>query len=320
MKILVTGCAGFIGFNLIKKINELTDWEIWGIDNLRYRNDEDEEIKFKRWQLVYAKNNWILDMNYKAGLHKYLDSQKFDIIIHLAALTGVRDSINKSGEYISNNINIFHNLLEYYKSNPAQCIIYASSSSVYGNSDNMNEDVTTDEPLNPYAFTKKSNELLAEVYNYLYGIPLVGLRFFTVYGPWGRTDMSYYKWTKAIIEGKPIDLFGTGEQKRDFTYIDNITEGIVKVIDGYAALGNQHLIYNMGNHHPVSMNWVITQLETIIGKKAIINVLPFESGDAIKTFNKSLLFDQTFNYEMNFPIDKGLELFVEWYREYSIKK
>ena len=212
--------------------------------------------------------------------------------------------------------NVKQNFLEFYKNNSINYIIYASSSSVYGNTREMDEQSPANHPLNPYAFTKKSMELLAKVHSYLYKTNTIGLRFFTVYGPWGRPDMAYYQWTKALIENKPIKLYGTGEQRRDFTYIDSITGAIIKLIQ-IDDFNHQNYIYNLGSRSPEKMIDIINYLETLTGKKAIIENLPFQKGDIEYTFNQSQLFEKTFHCHLNFPIIKGLELFVKWYEKYQ---
>ena len=320
MKILVTGCAGFIGFNLIQKMKDIHDLDVWGIDNFYFRSIEENQLKTIRWQKLFEPNNqnkfWILDMNYKKGLWSYLEYQQFDIIIHLASIPGVRDSIENSDKYITNNIGIFNNLLEFYKDHPIECIIYASSSSVYGNAFFMTEKIETSYQLNQYAFTKKSMELLAKVHSHLYKTNLIGLRFFTVYGPWGRPDMAYYKWTKSLFENKSIEIFGDGNQQRDFTYIDSIIEAIIKLIQA-KEYDKRLPIYNLGNHSPEKMIDIISYLEKLTDKKAVIEQLPTQGGDMTTTFNISKQFEKTFHFDLNFPIEEGLKLFVEWYEQYQ---
>jgi UDP-glucuronate 4-epimerase len=258
--------------------------------------------------------------------------EKFDTIVHLAAQAGVRYSIENPQAYLDSNIQGFLNILEGCRNNPVAHCVFASSSSVYGANTHMpfRERDGVDHPLSLYAVTKKSNELMAHTYAHLYGIPLTGLRFFTVYGPWGRPDMAPYKFTKNILEGKPIDVYNHGHHARDFTYIDDIVEGVVRTLDVAAApdpgwssdaprantSSAPYRIYNIGNHTPVPLSTFIELIEQATGKTAIRNLLPTQPGDVPETYADVDALTEAVGFKPSIPLDTGIRRFVEWYRAF----
>ncbi len=331
-KILVTGAAGFIGFHLCKRL--LADGNlVIGIDNL---NDYyDASLKQARLNQLELFPNFLFK---KIGLeereHLYLlfVSEKFDSVINLAAQAGVRYSLENPYTYIDSNINGFINILEGCRHNDIKHLVYASSSSVYGANTTIpfSEHHNVDHPVSLYAATKKANELMAHSYSSLYGIPTTGLRFFTVYGPWGRPDMAYFSFTKAVLEGSQINVFNQGDMKRDFTYVDDIVEGLVRVIDKVPT-GNTnwngaepdpgssyapYRIYNIGNNQPVDLLRFIEVLEGCIGQKALINLLPIQPGDVPVTFADVDMLMNDVGFKPATTIEDGIRRFVEWYRGY----
>lgn len=320
MKILITGHAGFIGFSLMKKLSEYTDWDIWGIDGMIWRGEEEDQLKNKRidelYKVVDSKKLWIMDMNNSGGLKQYLKHHSFDMVVHLAAIPGVRDSIRDAKKIVDNNVGIFQNLLEFYREEPIP-ILYASSSSVYGNNQKMDESVYAETQLNPYALSKLFCEHVAATYNHLFNIPLIGMRFFTVYGPYGRPDMVYYKWTKAILNDEPIELYGNAY--RDFTYIDSIVDGITHIIkkkDLWIENKNCNIL-NMGNGDPIYIPELIPIIEKLTNKKAKVMRYDALQGEAESTHSNSGLFERVFNYDFNYPIEEGMKSFVEWFKNYK---
>jgi len=343
MKILVTGSAGFIGFHLVNKL--LQDGNtVVGIDNI---NDYyDVELKYSRLKQCGISRNaeqWhspeqsstfpgykFIRMNLedREKLNKLFEIERFDAICNLAAQAGVRYSLENPHAYISSNVVGFMNILEACRYNKIQHLVYASSSSVYGNSDKMPLSVTdaVDNPISLYAATKKSNELMAHTYSHLFNIRTTGLRFFTVYGPWGRPDMAPILFANAISNNIAIKVFNNGNLERDFTYIDDIVEGIVRVI--YSTIpGNQqpatgshqsipYSIYNIGNGNPVKLLDFIETMEAALGKKAIKDFLPMQPGDVYKTFADINALKNDFGYEPNTSVQRGIGEFVKWFKEY----
>lgn len=314
MKILVTGSAGFIGFSVAKKLLDL-GYNVIGVDNL---NDYyDVELKNRR--------NIILEQYNSFKFYKY-DISDFDAlktvftvnndirkVIHLAAQAGVRKSISYPFLYEKVNIQGFINLVEISKNSYVERIVYASSSSVYGNSNKKtNEKDCTDFPLSVYAVTKKTNELLANVYNKIYGISFVGLRLFTVYGPWGRPDMAYYIFTKQLMEGKDIPLFNYGNSLRSFTFIDDVVTAVVMMLDKKFNCE----IFNIGNEHTIKLIDFVKILENITQRKAKINLLEKQPGDVDETWADITKLKNEMNYRTSVSIDEGLRKFVDWFREY----
>lgn len=336
MKILVTGVAGFIGSALSIRLLERGD-EVIGIDNL---NDYyDVNLKLARLERLSGYKNFKfikLDIADKQQVEELFIREKFHRVMHLAAQAGVRYSISHPHAYIDANIVGFINILEGCRHNAIEHLVYASSSSVYGANTSMPFSIhdNVDHPVSLYAASKKANELMAHTYSHLYNLPTTGLRFFTVYGPWGRPDMSLFMFTRSILEGKPIDVFNYGNHRRDFTYIDDIVEGIVRVIDKPAQTntswtGNQpdpgtskapYRLYNIGNHAPVNLLTFIETLETCLGKQAIKNFLPLQPGDVPDTYADVTDLVNDFGYKPETSLETGIKNFVEWYKNfYDIK-
>lgn len=352
MKILVTGTAGFIGSNLAIKLLNRGD-EIVGLDNINdyydqrvkygrlqrggiIKNLEDgENIKYNK--LITSSNNpnykFIkLNLEDRENINKLFEEEKFDKVINLAAQAGVRYSLTNPMAYMDSNIVGFINILEACRHNNIKGLAYASSSSVYGlnESQPFSTSSNVDHPMSLYAASKKSNELMAHTYSHLYDIPTTGLRFFTVYGPWGRPDMALYLFTKAIIEGKPIDVFNHGNMQRDFTYIDDIVEGIIRVNDN-PPKGNKdwngmnpdpstspapYKIYNIGNNNPVKLMDFIEALEKKIGKVAKKNMLPIQAGDVPSTYADVGDLIADLDYKPETSIEEGINNFVDWYVDF----
>jgi len=328
VKVLITGCAGFIGFHTSLKLLARGD-EVAGIDNL---NDYyDPRLKEARLNLLLSRNHELgttnflfhkLDIADRQGIAEFFAKERPQRVVHLAAQAGVRYSIDHPYAYADSNLVGFVNVLEGCRHTGAEHLVYASSSSVYGANQKLpfSVDDNVDHPVSLYGATKKANELMAHAYSHLYNLPTTGLRFFTVYGPWGRPDMAYFSFTKAILEGRPIDVYGHGKMKRDFTYIDDIVEGVVRVLDrpprqAYAK-ACPYRLYNIGNHTPVDLLYFIEVLEKALGKKAIKNLLPIQPGDVPATFADvdDLMCDVGF--APSTPIEVGIQRFVAWYRDY----
>ncbi|WP_350656276.1 NAD-dependent epimerase [Psychrobacter sp. S1-30-MNA-CIBAN-0213] len=329
MKILVTGAAGFIGFHLIRKLLD-KNYFIVGIDNIN--NYYDVDLKNDRIKMLGENSSadiftFIkLDLADREAMSTLFSNYKFDIVINLGAQAGVRYSIENPNAYIDSNVVGFLNVLEGCRHTNVKHLIYASSSSIYGM--NIKQPFTTadcvDFPISLYAATKKSNELMAHSYSHLYNLPTTGLRFFTVYGPYGRPDMAYFSFTKKILAGEEIDVFNNGEMQRDFTYIDDIVEGIVRIIDktpspqtsSITTANAPYKIYNIGNNQPITLRRFITAIENACGKKAKENLLPMQPGDVPITYAdiNELISDVGFKPETN--IEDGIARFVAWYKQY----
>ncbi|MEA1967250.1 MAG: NAD-dependent epimerase [Thermodesulfobacteriota bacterium] len=327
MRIFITGVAGFIGYYLAKELLN-SNHEVVGIDNL---NDYyDVNLKQSRLKQLESFDDFLfnkLDLADTSGVKELFNENRFDIVVNLAAQAGVRYSLENPGAYVDSNLTGFANILEGCRHFMPDHLVYASSSSVYGGNRKMPFSVkdSVDHPVSLYAATKKSNELMAHAYAHLYSIPVTGLRFFTVYGPWGRPDMAYFKFTKAILKGEPIDIYNHGNMKRDFTYIDDIVKGVVKVMNKPPVPGQDQMetgtaapyrIYNIGNNKPVELMRFIEVLEDLLGKKAIKNMLPMQPGDVPATYADigTLTADTGFKPETS--IEYGLGKFVEWYKRY----
>ncbi|MCK5538358.1 MAG: NAD-dependent epimerase [Bacteroidales bacterium] len=339
MKILVTGTAGFIGFHLAKKLLERGD-EVIGLDNI---NDYyDVNLKYARLnELGISKEdidkNSLSTINYtpstKFQLHRFykinladqkaievlFTTEKFDAVVNLAAQAGVRYSMENPHAYIQSNIVGFMNILEACRNYDVKNLAYASSSSVYGLNQSQPFKTTdkTDTPISLYAATKKSNELMAHTYSHLYGIQTTGLRFFTVYGPWGRPDMAPMLFADAIINDRPIKVFNNGDMSRDFTYIDDIVDGIIKVIDNPSQNYN---IYNIGNNAPVSLMEFIETIEDKLDKKSEKNFMPMQDGDVKSTFADTSELINDFGYKPNTNLSDGISEFIEWYKKIHSEK
>ncbi|TSA40881.1 MAG: NAD-dependent epimerase [Methylococcaceae bacterium] len=332
MKILVTGAAGFIGSALCIRLLQRGD-DVIGVDNL---NDYyDVQLKQARLNRLFDYTKFTfkkLDIVNQVEVQQLFQEQGVSKVMHLAAQAGVRYSITHPDTYINSNIVGFMNILEGCRHHKVEHFAYASSSSIYGANTRMPFSIhdNVDHPVSLYAATKKANELMAHTYSHLYQLPTTGLRFFTVYGPWGRPDMSAFMFTKNIIEGKPIDVFNYGNHRRDFTYIDDIIEGVIRVVDK-PALANQewsgdqpdpgtskapYRIYNIGNNTPVSLLTFIETLERCIGKEAIKHFLPMQPGDIPDTYADVTDLQKEFNYKPATQLREGLGHFVEWYKDF----
>jgi UDP-glucuronate 4-epimerase len=332
MNVLVTGASGFIGFHITKLLLDKS-YQVIGIDNMSEYYDI--YLKESRLNILRKKGNFTfyqIDIKEKSSIDILFKEHKFDYVIHLAAQAGVRYSIINPYAYIDSNIIGFMNILEACRNHPVKHLIYASSSSVYGGNKvtPFSTDHNVDHPVSLYAATKKSNELMAHTYSHLFGIPTTGLRFFTVYGPWGRPDMAYFSFTDSIINGKPIKVFNHGNMERDFTYIDDIVEGIYKLIplapepnpDWNEQNGKlstsfaPYRIYNIGNNKPVKLEKFISVLEEKIGKKAKKVYMDMQPGDVLKTYADVSDLEEAIGFRPNTSIEEGLGKFVNWYKEY----
>lgn len=331
-KTLVTGAAGFIGFHLCKRLIDL-DNEVVGLDNL---NDYyDVNLKLDRLKQLDGKSNFKsvkLDLEDREGMAGLFRAEKFDIVVNLAAQAGVRYSLVNPYAYVDSNVTGFLNVLEGCRHNQVKHLVFASSSSVYGANTKMPFSVhhNVDHPVSLYAATKKANELMAHTYSSLYKIPCTGLRFFTVYGPWGRPDMALFLFTKAIIENRPIDVFNYGKMQRDFTYIDDIVEGVVRVMDRIpepnpdwsgatpdaATSYAPYKLYNIGNNNPVELMNFIETIEKCLGKKAEKNLLPIQAGDVPATYAEIDDLMRDVGFRPGTRIEDGIRNFIEWYRWY----
>ncbi len=320
MKILITGVSGFIGYHLALKLLK-HNFEIIGVDNMNnyYNND----LKFDRLKEIEKISNSNfkfrkVDINDESSINKIFTENKFDVVIHLAAQAGVRYSIDNPKTYIDTNIKGFFNVIDAsYKSN-VDLFLYASSSSVYGLGKELpyNENSITDKPASLYAATKKSTELIAHSYSHLYGLKTIGLRFFTVYGPWGRPDMAYYTFTQKILNDEPIQIFNNGLNYRDFTYIEDIIDGIEKIINKGLTKQNYSLI-NIGNNESVSVEKFISILEKNLNKKAIKEYVSFQKGDVEKTWADINLIKKDYEYSPKTSLEEGLKKFCKWYLNYN---
>jgi UDP-glucuronate 4-epimerase len=354
MKILVTGTAGFIGYHLTKKlaakghivvgldiINDYYDINLkyarlanLGFDKINIEYNQlinsgcSSSSKILKDALAFVK----LDLNDKENLSKLFKSQQFEYVINLAAQAGVRYSITNPHAYMESNILGFLNILEACRHNNIKHLVYASSSSVYGLNEAMPFSVhhNVDHPVSLYAASKKSNELMAHTYSHLYDLPTTGLRFFTVYGPWGRPDMALFIFTKAILENKPIDVYNHGRMQRDFTYIDDIVEGIIRVTNNLPKENNEwsglnpdpgtspapYKIYNIGNNAPVKLLDFIDAIENALGKKASKNMMPIQPGDVPSTYADVSDLINNVGYKPSTPIQQGINHFIKWFKEY----
>lgn len=347
MKILVTGSAGFIGFHLANRL-AMEGHEIVGLDNLN--NYYDVKLKLDRLEnagiesqkvaynepvnsTLYPNYNFIqLNIEDAANLERLFVRHKFDMVCHLAAQAGVRYSIKNPDAYIQSNIVGFFNILEACRHHEIQHLVYASSSSVYGLNEKMPYSTSdnVDHPISLYAATKKSNELMAHTYSHLFNLPTTGLRFFTVYGPWGRPDMSYSLFVKSILDGKPIQVFNEGKMSRDFTYVDDVVNGLIKVMERPPSANTAwtganpdpavskapYKIYNIGNNSPVQLMEFIDAIEDAVGETAIKEFMPMQAGDVVSTYADVTGLEKDFGYRPNTSLRQGIGEFVSWYKSY----
>lgn len=332
MKVLVTGVAGFIGYHLAQRLLA-EEIEVYGVDNL---NDYyDVSLKKDRLAQLHPQAGFtfqLLDLADREHMLQLFQDQKFDYVVNLAAQAGVRYSLENPFAYVDTNMAGFVNLLEGCRRSQVKHLVFASSSSIYGANTKIPFAVgdNVDHPISLYAASKKANELVAHVYSHLYHLPTTGLRFFTVYGPWGRPDMAYFKFVKAIAEGKPINVYNFGKMKRDFTYIDDVIEGVIRVMhkppqedpngsaSGSVASNSKapYKIYNIGNNSPVELMTFIEVIEKALGATAQKNLLPMQPGDVPCTYADVEDLIKDVGFKPTTPIEQGIERFVDWYKQY----
>ena len=332
MKVLVTGAAGFIGYHVAQYLLD-RGREVVGLDNLNDYYDVD--LKLARLARIESRDRFRfvrLDVAERDGMAALFRHERFERVIHLAAQAGVRYSIEDPHVYVDSNVVGFMNVLEGCRHNSVEHLVYASTSSVYGSNTQMpfSEHQNVSHPLAIYAATKRANELMAHSYSHLFQLPTTGLRFFTVYGPWGRPDMALFKFTRAILEGRPIEVYNYGHHKRDFTYVDDIVEGVVRACDKMAepdptwqsdhpnpaTSQAPYRLYNIGNSRPVDLLKYIEVLEGCLGRKADKQLLPLQPGDVPDTWADVSALSEGVGYQPNTPVEVGVERFVEWYRAY----
>jgi len=332
MKILVTGSAGFIGSALTLRLLNRGD-EVVGIDN--HNDYYDPDLKEARLSRYINDTNYThirMGIEDRDSVKSLFKEHNFDSVVNLAAQAGVRYSIENPNAYIDTNIVGFTNILEGCRHNNIKHLVYASSSSVYGSNTRMPFSIhdNVDHPLSLYAASKKANELMAHTYSHLYSLPTTGLRFFTVYGPWGRPDMALFKFTKAILAGKKIQVFNYGKHQRDFTYIDDIVEGVIRVLDKPAKPNNDWngdqpdsgsslapwRVYNIGNNNPIDLMDYIKSIEEELNLKALKELLPLQPGDVPDTYANVDDLIRDFKYKPNTPLKKGIKNFISWYKDY----
>ena len=344
-QVLLTGSAGFIGYHVFKRLQKM-GVDVLGVDNLNNYYDVNlklgrlkdcgfdlEEIAYGRVVSSPQGGRFVqLNLDDQAGVMSLFQKEQIELVCHLAAQPGVRYSLENPHAYIDCNIVAFLNILEGCRHHKIQHLVFASSSSVYGLNAKIPFSVedSVDHPVSLYAATKKSNELMAHCYSYLFDLPVTGLRFFTVYGPWGRPDMALFKFTRAIIENKPLPVFNHGELERDFTYVDDIVEGIIRILFGATPTGDPdwlknpvtersikpYHIYNIGNGHPVKLLDFIRAIEKATGKQAVINSLPMQPGDVYRTWADTTALQRDYHFHPETPIEEGVRRFVEWYLDY----
>lgn len=329
MRLLVTGAAGFIGFHLCRRL--LADGaQVLGIDNLNdYYDVGLKRARLERLRPMAGFGFEQADIADRAGMAGIFAKEPFDAVVHLAAQAGVRHSIENPLAYVDANVTGFAHVLEGCRHGKIPHLVFASSSSVYGGNPRTpySEHDPVDHPVSLYAATKRADELMAHAYAHLYGLPTTGLRFFTVYGPWGRPDMAYFSFTKKILAGESLKVFNRGDMERDFTYIDDIIEGVVRVVAQPPSAGAParvspavsaapYRIYNIGNNRPVNLLRFIEILEQCLQKKAVLELLPMQPGDVLRTCADVTDLERAVGFRPSTPIDAGLRKFVDWYREY----
>ncbi len=318
MKVLVTGAAGFIGMHCVQRLLARGD-EVLGVDNLSPYYPVD--LKKARLAEIGGARGFSflqIDLADQAATLKAFREAKPDAVLHLAAQAGVRYSLENPGAYVQSNLVGFANLLEACRAQPPRHLVYASSSSVYGNSGKLpwSEADNVDRPISLYAATKKSNELMAHVYSHLFGLPATALRYFTVYGPWGRPDMSPVLFARAIMEGKPIQVFNHGRMRRDFTYVDDVVEGTLRALDKPPAGQPPYRVFNVGNHSPVPLLDYIAALERALGRKAQLDMKPMQPGDVEATYADTHALAEAVGFAPSTPLETGLARFAEWFKRY----
>jgi UDP-glucuronate 4-epimerase len=313
--VLVTGAAGFIGMHVAKRLLARGD-RVIGLDSL----DPYYDVQLKRDRLAQLQSATGFgfehaDIVESGRVARVIGDHGVTRVVHLAAQAGVRYSLQNPLAYVQANVVGFANVLEACREAKVDHLVYASSSSVYGSNNRLpfSESDRTDQPASVYAATKKSNELMAHTYNHLHGLPATGLRFFTVYGPWGRPDMAYYSFTKAILAGASIPVYNEGRMGRDFTYVDDVVEAVVRVLDAPAA---QHRVFNVGNHQPVALLDFIATLEHVLGTTAVKELLPMQPGDVEQTYADIAALDAAVGFHPDTPLEQGLARFAAWYRDY----
>ena len=331
-RIMLTGAAGFIGYHLAQRLLERGD-EVVGVDDLNpYYDVSLKEARLERLQTRHEFDFHRLNVADREGMAALFEEVRPPVVVHLAAQAGVRYSLENPHAYIDSNLVGFTNVLEGCRHTGVEHLVYASSSSVYGANTRMpfSVDDNVDHPVSLYGATKKANELMAHTYSHLYGLPTTGLRFFTVYGPWGRPDMAMFLFTKAILAGQPIDVYNEGRCRRDFTYVDDVVEGVLRVIDhppsptpdldpqeaGGGSSAAPYRVYNIGNNQPVELLRLIEVLEENLGREARQRLLPLQPGDVPATYADVTDLEQEFGWRPDTPIEEGVRRFVDWYREY----
>lgn len=332
MKVLVTGAAGFIGMHVAKRLLERGDTVV-GIDNINdYYDPLLKHARLAQLTPIKSFKFELMDIADRAALETLFRVEKFERVVHLAAQAGVRYSLKNPHAYVDSNLVGFVNVLEGCRQNSVQHLVYASSSSVYGGNTKMPfaESDPVDHPVSLYAATKKANELMAHSYSHLYALPTTGLRFFTVYGPWGRPDMSPWLFTSAILEGRTIDVFNHGKMQRDFTYIDDIVEGTLRVLDRIAqprlsfhtnipapaSSSAPFKVYNIGNHTPIELMTFIQTIEKALGQKAKKNFLPMQAGDVVATYADVTNLNSDTGFEPKTELSQGIARWADWYKSY----
>ena len=333
-KVLVTGAIGFIGYHLTERLLK-EGYAVVGIDNIN--SYYDVRLKYAKLPILGINEDSIwpnvpyqstkhkhfkfvkLDIKDRYNLEKLFETEKFDIVCNLAAQAGVQYSIQDPHTYVENNITGFINIIDACRQHKIEHFVYASSSSVYGNREDVpfKESDNVDHPISLYAASKKANELIAHSYSHLFNLKTTGLRFFTVYGPWGRPDMAPFIFVKRISEGKPITVFNNGDMERDFTYVDDIVEGVYKVIQENSTPEN-YKIYNLGNSKPVNLNDFINTIENVVGEKAIIYYKPMREGDVVRTYSDISKLQKDYGYIPKSDIKEGIRRFIEWYEKYYL--
>ena len=318
MKILVTGVAGFIGMHCARRLLARGD-EVVGVDSLTpYYPVELKRARLAELGEAKGFDFRQIDLATSGAARQIVETSRPDAVLHLAAQPGVRYSLENPDSYIQANLVGFANLLEACRRHPPRHLLFASSSSVYGNNAKLPwaEADNVDRPISLYAATKKSNELMAHVYSHLFGLPATGLRYFTVYGPWGRPDMSPILFARAIMEGKALQVFNRGEMQRDFTYVDDVVEGTLRVLDRPPAEKPPYRVFNIGNHKPVALLDYIAALESALGRKAVLEMKPMQPGDVAATYADTQALADAVGFAPSTPLETGLAQFTDWFKRY----